>query len=97
MANFKVGDKFRYVNGGYRSTYEIKEVIGANGLPGTPLFQLELVGRARLGDQKWVTMTSAQITSTFAPASPLPPVEGEIEPEPPVVEISKSKKSKTEK
>jgi len=99
MANFKVGDKFRYVNGGYRSTYEIVEVIGGNGLPGEPTYQLELVGRTRLGDQKWVTATSAQIAKHFAPAAPLPPTDGELEPDPPAGDVTvkvKEKKNKTE-
>lgn len=81
---YKIGDRFRYVNGGYQVIYEVKEVLGANGLPGEPLYQLEAIGRQRLGTQLWVSWTASQIErlctaiNSGAPTAP----EAEIEPVP---------------
>mgnify|MGYP001111177881 CR=1 FL=1 len=69
---YNAGDKFRQTVGGIRRTYVCVAVIGGNGLPGTPLFQLELVGRARLGDQVFLTLTEGQIDSNLALVSTEP-------------------------
>ena len=67
MSKAKIGDRFSYSIGGYRSVYEVAEILGGSGTPGPILVQLELVGRPRVGDAGFITVTEAQLNRKFTP------------------------------